>query len=497
MIFSLTALLATAILDPFSVEQHLAYYKLYPETPKGKEALEHAWLLLSQGEGTGSKVQESLPEIDLDSIVSLVTREPTDPPARLTAFQLEQLRSISAILPNRHLQGASIWTKEEILALEPQEIDLGRALLIHQFETSKEPRHEILQYEASIDLMALEIRARLPKNASDVDKIHAINRFIFEEKRFRFPPHSLYAKEIDLYTFLPSVLDSREGVCLGVSILYLCIAQRLGLPLEILTPPGHIFLRYKTPEGEINIETTARGIHIPSETYLGINTHKLQKRTIKEVVGLAFVNQASVAWEQENHEETIRLYEKALPYLSHDPLLKMFLGFNYLFIGKKKQGKELLTPLRSMAFDFAVSPETMPSDYLQGRVGADGIKAIFSHVDETRESVLNKLSSLETVSKRYPKFRAGLMQLAVCHLQLGHSTEAIKLLESYHKLDPNDATVEYYLAALFYERFDLPQAWHHWNLANTLTSQCNHHPKALKQLKYELLKHSPSSPPKF
>jgi len=492
MTLFLPIFLAAAILDPFSVEQHIAYYKLYPETTKGKQALEHAWKLLGEGAGLDSNTMESLPEVDLDSIISLVTREPTDPPSRLTAFQLAQLRAISAALPNRSLKGASIWSKEEAIALRPEEIDLGRALLIHQFETSEDPYQEILQYEAALDLMALEIRARLSKVASDIDKIHSINRYIFEEKRFRFPPHSLYAKEIDLYTFLPSVLDSREGVCLGVSILYLCIAQRLGLPLEIITPPGHIFLRYMAPEGEINIETTARGIHIPSETYLGINTRILQKRTIKEVVGLAFVNQASVAWEQGNHEETIRLYEMAIPYLPQDPLLKMFLGLNYLFVGKKKQGKELLLPLRSLTFDFAVSPETIPSDYLQGRVDRNGIKAIFSHVDETRESVLNKLSTLETVVKRYPKFRAGLMQLAVCHLQLGHLTEAIKILESYHKLDPGDATVEYYLAALFYERFNLPQAWHHWASVNAISSQRAHHPKALKQLKLELLKRSPS-----
>jgi tetratricopeptide (TPR) repeat protein len=491
MISSLPFLLAAAIPDPLSVEQHVAYYKLYPDTPEGKKALERAWRLLGEGVGFTLDHLEALPEIDLDSIISLVTREPTDPPAKLTPSQLLQLRMISDALPNRCLKGSSIWNKEELFELESKEIDLGRALLIHQFEKSKEPYQEILQYEATLDLMALEIRARLPKKASDIEKIHAINHFIFEEKRFRFPPHSLYAKEIDLYTFLPSVLDSREGVCLGVSILYLCLAQRLDLPLEILTPPGHIFLRYITSDGEINIETTARGIHLPSETYLGINTRALQKRTMKEVVGLAFVNQASVAWEKGNHEETVRLYEEALPYLPNDPLLKMFLGFNYLFVGKKKQGKELLSSLQSITFDFAISKETMPADYLKGKVDIDGIKSIFSHVDETRESVLKKLSLLEAVVKRCPQFRAGLMQLAVCHLQLGHSAEALKTLEKYHRLDPSDATVEYYLTALFYERFDLPKAWHHWTIADELSSLKAHHPHALKLLKQSLLRHSP------
>ena len=157
--------------------------------------------------------------------------------------------------------------------------------------------------------------------------------------QFRFPPHSLYAKDIDLYTFLPSVLDSRKGVCLGVSILYLCLAQRIDLPLEIITPPGHIYVRYRNKESITNIETTARGINLPSDTYLGINTRKLMQRTIKEVIGMAFVNQASAVWGKEDYLTTVSLYEKSALYLPDDPLLKMFLGFNYLFIGKKRKEK--------------------------------------------------------------------------------------------------------------------------------------------------------------
>ena len=35
-------------LDPTSVVQHFAFYKLYPNTPEGKKALEKAWSLLQQ-----------------------------------------------------------------------------------------------------------------------------------------------------------------------------------------------------------------------------------------------------------------------------------------------------------------------------------------------------------------------------------------------------------------------------------------------------------------
>ena len=304
-------------LDPLSVAEHLAYYDLYPNTEEGKKALAHAWNLLSGGKGKPM----SLPPVEITSLIDLVSRQGFQKKVTLKEEELKAVEELSSHLPHHFLKGHQIWTREQLLRLLPHEVDIARGLLIEQFN---ENVAEIRQYEAGLDLMALQILARLPQTATPEDQIREINRFVFQEMRFRFPPHSLYAKEIDLYTFLPSVMDSREGVCLGVSILYLCLAQRLGLPLEIITPPGHIYVRYRHGAHVVNIETTARGIDLPSDTYLGIDTRLLQERNMKEVIGLAFINQASVAWSQSDYIKTVQLYQKALPYLEDDPLLRLF-----------------------------------------------------------------------------------------------------------------------------------------------------------------------------
>lgn len=257
----------------------------------------------------------------------------------------------------------SFTSREDVLKTPSEEIDLARALLLFQSDT--EDLEYIKQYETMLDLMALQILTHLSFNSSDLEKIRALNDFIFQQMQFRFPPHSLYAHDIDLYTFLPSVLDNRQGVCLGVSILYLCLAQRLDLNLDIITPPGHIYLSYSDKERAINIETTSRGIDLPSEDYLGINTRSLQKRTIKEVIGLAFINQASVFWQKDDYQQAINLYKKAQLFLPQDPLLKMFLAINYLLIGEKAQGKKILQEIRNLTFEESVSSETIPEDYLK------------------------------------------------------------------------------------------------------------------------------------
>jgi regulator of sirC expression with transglutaminase-like and TPR domain len=478
-------------LDPYSVSQHLAFYELYPETREGKASLKRAWSLLRGDAVSDKESKVMLPMIDIQAIISLLTRQSFDAPILLNAEQLEIIAKISKRLHNRLLKGYQLFSKEEVLSLPPEEIDLARGLLIFQLDESPNARNEILQYEASIDLMALQIAARLPLNPSNEDKIREINRFIFQEMQFRFPPHSLYANDIDLYTFLPSVLDSRQGVCLGVSILYLSLAQRLDLPLEIITPPGHIYVRYNNGRKIINIETTARGIDLPSDVYLGINTRRLQQRNLKEVIGMAFINQASVFWAKQDYPKTISLYEKALLFLPTDPLLKMFLGVNYLFAGKNRDAKKLLKEIRQITFEESVSPESIPDDYLSGNIDIEGLKAVFLPVDETRESIVKKQKELEWILKKHPHFRAGKLHLATTWLQLGRTSEAKEILEDYHKLDPHDCIVDYYLAVLCFDRLDYNQAWNYLKQTESLTHLRGHHPKALLLVREHLLRSCP------
>ena len=472
-------------LDPASISEALAFYHLYPKTAQGEKALARAWELIYKHRSDRSVLQGALvlPAMEIDAIISLVNKEPHDTSLTLSEDELETIERIADHLANRKLRGHSIWKKEDLFSLSAEEIDLSRALFLYQFEDNL---LSLRQYEAMLDLIALQILARLDSDATNKEKIDAISHFIFHEKRFRFPPHSLSTKEIDTYTFLPSVLDSRLGVCLGVSILYLSIAERLDVPMEIITPPGHIYVRFRDGEETINIETTARGIHIPDRMYLGINTRKLQERTKKEVVGLAFMNQASVFWQKKDHKTATELYEKALPYLPNDPLLKMFLGYNYLFIGKEKEGKKLLREIKDLTFDHAVTEEVTHEDSLSGKVNAHGIKTIFLHVDETRESILSKQKKLKKILKKYPKFRDGLLQLAVTYLQLGRGKEAYEILNRYHAIDSQNPIVEYYLSILATQRFDYKKGWQHLQTAETLTAKRDHAPHCLKGLRHSL-----------
>jgi len=475
-------------LDPSSISQHLALYELYPQSLEGQQALRNAYELLTVRSPTKLDVVV-LPRpllSSLNALIGLINKQPDTPTIELSASEIEVIDKLSCWLPNRQLPGYHATNEAQVLKLESSQIDLARGVLLSQLGNDPDAMRKIRTYESTIDLMALQVLTRVSMSDSPQNKIRAINHFIFEEMGFRFPPHSTYVKDIDLYTFLPSVLDSRRGVCLGVSILYICLAQRLNLELEIVTPPGHIFVRWHDGDKSINIETTARGVDLPDEVYLGIDTRKLYKRNIKETIGFAHFNQSGTFLERKEYDKAMNSYKKAREYTGEDAQVLSFLGYTAALKGDDQLARHLLGQVVDHLSDDAVSKETIPEDYLNGNVSGEGIGAIFMHVDKTRESLLTKKERLEKILESYPRFREGLFSLAGTWLQLHRSDAALRTLERYHQIDPNNATVEYYLAALYTERLDYNNAWKHLKIAEQLVAMRQHDPEALIELRQEL-----------
>jgi hypothetical protein len=69
------------------------------------------------------------------------------------------------------------------------------------------------------------------------------------------------------FMFLPSVLTSRRGGCVGLGLLYLSLAELLGLPMECILRPGHLYVRVRHPEGHVNVELLRKGEAMPDEWY--------------------------------------------------------------------------------------------------------------------------------------------------------------------------------------------------------------------------------------
>jgi tetratricopeptide (TPR) repeat protein len=67
---------------------------------------------------------------------------------------------------------------------------------------------------------------------------------------------------------LDRLLDLRQGDCFSFSMVYLCIAQRLKMPLFLVTVPEHGLVRYDDAGERFNIETTGQGRLFDTDDFL-------------------------------------------------------------------------------------------------------------------------------------------------------------------------------------------------------------------------------------
>jgi len=131
---------------------------------------------------------------------------------------------------------------QQCCTVEQNNIDLEiGAFLIAR---SAYPTLEVVKYIHIIEKLAEEVRPRLKLTESPVQRIHVFNQYLFEEKAFRGNQTDYYDPE---NSFLNRVIDRRTGIPISLSVLYLLLGMRLGLPVKGVGMPGHFLVKVESP----------------------------------------------------------------------------------------------------------------------------------------------------------------------------------------------------------------------------------------------------------
>jgi hypothetical protein len=478
-----------ARIHPSSLKDLLLFSSLDPESAEGKKALHQAWEILA-GQDTENPPQlpAHFERIAL-SLVKLI--EPSLAPTCLSPplpdDTIALIEAIGASLPHRSLKGHGATTLQELESLPPEEIDVARALVL----IDGQPAAKITAVEAALDLLALSLRSRLGPHATDDQKISAITGLLFDELQIRFPPESEAHERTKQFSDLSSVLFSRRGICLGSSSLYLALAQRLGLPLTIYTPPGHIFVAHRSPERIRVIETTARGIAIPIEQYLGLSLKSLPERTQKEVIGMVLFNKAAEKLKSQQWAEALALYHQASHFEEDDELHQM-ISFCFLMLEKKRQSQE--TALKALA---SISPHRLEPDLLlvdlsKGSLSPSAARTIIEWSDAEGDDLLPAINELRDALKNCTTSRTLPLHLAYAYLAYGKSKEALPIVEELAKSEQSQCTIHALLAELYEERMDFVGAWREVKQAVAAAKKNGFLPRPLQEFVVHLQQESPN-----
>lgn len=181
---------------------------------------------------------ESLTSNDIESLANDtgVTVELLEERARRLEQQANEVRKLSAQLNTHRVQQrlvAELGQPEDKLNL------LRATLLIAQLDN---PDLEIELFEREVERMAEQIRSQLDDDASEQQRIEQLNQYLFKENGF-------HGNRVEYYTrsnsYMNDVIYNRQGLPITLSVLYLELAERIGLKVVGVGLPGHFVVRWE------------------------------------------------------------------------------------------------------------------------------------------------------------------------------------------------------------------------------------------------------------
>ncbi|MBT3982077.1 MAG: tetratricopeptide repeat protein [Bacteriovoracaceae bacterium] len=113
----------------------------------------------------------------------------------------------------------------------------------------------------------LEGLPRFKKSWSLEKQAKVLNNYIF--KTYSITADNSYLSRHQADNILPdSVLNTKKGHCLGISTLYLLLAEKLELQAYLVRTPKHVFVRLCKKKSCRNIETLKEGAKIEDKYYV-------------------------------------------------------------------------------------------------------------------------------------------------------------------------------------------------------------------------------------
>jgi tetratricopeptide (TPR) repeat protein len=295
----------------------------------------------------------------------------------------------SMLLANEDKRGLRITAIDGVFRLPEEEVDLATAALLLSREWGTDKAAFV--YRRKIDEMAEEILERLKNKhlTADYRAIEIVNEYLFKDLGF----HSVQDADDPDDLFLHVVLERKRGYCLSLSVLYLSIAERIGMPVYGVVVPGHFFVRYDDGRRKYNIETTAGGAIVDDKHYLekfnpptGENSVYFKNLTKKQSLGCFFnnlgncyiergqldtayeylvgavqvnpslgearVNLGNVLLRLNRPAEAIAQYEQALSFIGPDALTFNNMGNAYQAVGNYERAKQLYLRALELKKDF-------------------------------------------------------------------------------------------------------------------------------------------------
>lgn len=233
-----------------------------------------------------------------------------------------------------------------LLAVPEEELDMAAAAF--QIACIAYPELDVGACFEQLDKMGKEIAARLPENADPYRRIEAINHHLYGDLGFTGNDEDYYDPR---NSFLNDVLDRGTGIPITLSLVYMEVARRVGLPLVGISMPGHFLVRYAEEDRDIYIDPFDRGL-ILTRTECAARLKQIFGReseladdhlrpvSSRQILVRMLNNLRSIYIQQEKWERALRVVEWTQVATPEDALLCREIGALCFHLGERKRAGE-------------------------------------------------------------------------------------------------------------------------------------------------------------
>jgi regulator of sirC expression with transglutaminase-like and TPR domain len=168
-------------------------------------------------------------------------------------------------------QSDSLLPLRKMLELPENKIDLIKAKLL--IDQMIDPKTDVVAIRKVLNAMAINIKALLPPNASNQNKLIGLRRYVYlagewnNFKPFSYDLDDPFGDNIQ-NKLIATYLSSKKGNCVSMPILVLLLGQKLGLDMSLSTAPNHLFLKFRDDTGKtVNLEGTNQAAPVDDSLY--------------------------------------------------------------------------------------------------------------------------------------------------------------------------------------------------------------------------------------
>jgi regulator of sirC expression with transglutaminase-like and TPR domain len=113
------------------------------------------------------------------------------------------------------------------------------------------PELDVQQVLGEVDQLQARLQRRIPTDATPLHKLRMLSQYFYRDLKFGGNVNNYYDPD---NSYISQMLHSRRGIPISLAVLWLELAQGLGLAASGVSFPGHFMLKVALPLGQVVID---------------------------------------------------------------------------------------------------------------------------------------------------------------------------------------------------------------------------------------------------